>query len=97
VFASFSVDDPDIGWLLHQLSPELHVCPYRICDGGAVVLRDQFFLFLARLIPDPIAQQMVEKVLRKDMVVDLFDLPQRVAHRQEVMRLRGSGPGTDGA
>jgi DNA invertase Pin-like site-specific DNA recombinase len=91
MFVSFTADDPEIGRLLHRIIPELHVNPYRLCDGGAVVLRARFTLYLARLIPNAIAHQMTEGPPRKDMVVDLFDPPQRVAYRQEVMRLRGQG------
>jgi hypothetical protein len=91
LFASFAADSPEVGRLMRTLLPELKVYPYRLCDGGAVVLRAQFTLHLVALTPSIRALGELDEVLRREMVVDLFDPPQRVQYRQQVMSLRNEG------
>jgi hypothetical protein len=76
---------------MRTLIPELKVYPYRLCDGGAVVLRAQFTLQLVALTPSAPAVGGLDEVLRREMVVGLFDPPQRVRYRQQVMGLRDEG------
>jgi hypothetical protein len=56
-----------------------------------VVLRARFTLCLAPLVPRAAALHGLEGVLQREMVVDLFDPPQRVAYRQQVLDLRAQG------
>ena len=91
VFASFAADSPEVGRLMRTLLPELKVYPYRLCDGGAVEMRAKFTLHLVALTPSIPALSELDGVFRREMVVDLFDPPQRVQYRQQVMSLRDEG------
>ena len=90
-FANFAATDPEVGRLLHHLIPTLKVYPYRLCDGGPIVLRAQFTLNVAALVPGLPLNGAVEGVLSRKMTVDLFDPPQRVVFRERVMALRAAG------
>ena len=70
---------------MRVLIPQIVVFPYRLCDGGAIVLRAKFTLSLVDLLKPAQRVDAVEQVLRRDMVVDVFDPPQRAAHRETVM------------
>ena len=74
--------------LTRRLIPRLEARPYRLCDGGKPVLRAHLTLDLAPLIPDAQALEGRTNVLRRELVVDLFDMPQRAAYRERVIALR---------
>ena len=85
-------DEPyEFGRLMHELIPQIVVYPYRLCDGGAIVLRAKFTLSLASLLPPAQRLENVDEVLRRVLVVDLFDPPQREAYRLRVMALKVQG------
>jgi hypothetical protein len=75
---------------MHRLIPDLRVYPYQLIDGGNVVLRAHFTLHLAALTPQA-SMLGVAGILNREMVVDLFEPPQRVALRERVMDLRARG------
>jgi site-specific DNA recombinase len=91
LFTELAVRNPDIGRLLRRLIPKLRVYPYRLCDGGAMVLRARFTLHLAPLIRPACTTVGFDEVLRREMQVDLVDLPQRVAFREQIVTLRSRG------
>jgi hypothetical protein len=91
LFAPFVAESPEVGRLMHRLIPDLVAYPYRLCDGGPVVLRARFTLQLACLTPEATALAGLEGVLQCAMEVDLFDPPQRVAYRERVVALRAAG------
>jgi hypothetical protein len=79
---------PDAGRLARRLIPRLEARPYRFCDGGGPVLRAHLTLDLAPLVADAQALEGRTNVLRRELVVDLFDMPQRAAYCERVIALR---------
>lgn len=88
---NLATDSPEFGRLMKRLVPRLMVYPYRLCDGGAVVLRAKFTLDLALFTKVPGLGQEIPEVLRRELVIDLFEPPQRVRYREQVMAMRASG------
>jgi DNA invertase Pin-like site-specific DNA recombinase len=91
VFGSFTPQSPEIGRLMQKLLPDLRVYPYRLCDGGAVVLRAHATLHLACLTLKASPLGGSAGVLQREIVVDLFDPPQREMYRERVVVLRAEG------
>jgi hypothetical protein len=83
-------DDPSFGRLMTTLVPRLVVFPYRLLDGGAVVLRAQATINLAPLTPRNTAISIGDLITRT-VTIDLFDSPQRVTFRERVVGLRQEG------
>lgn len=82
-------DEPyEFGRCMRRLIHKIVVRPYRLCDGGGVVLRAQFMLNLAGLIPPSQRHLAVKAHLQRELTVDLFDLPQRAEFREDISRLR---------
>jgi len=90
-FEDLARGSPEAGRLARRLIPRLEVRPYRLCDGGTPVLRAHLTLDLAPLIPDARVLEGRIGVLRHELVVDLFDMPQRAAYRERVIALRAKG------
>jgi DNA invertase Pin-like site-specific DNA recombinase len=90
-FERLAGGSPEASRLARRLIPRLEVHPYRLCDGGTPVLRAHLTLDLASLVPDARALEGRTAVMRHELVVDLFDMPQRAAYRERVVALRGEG------
>jgi DNA invertase Pin-like site-specific DNA recombinase len=90
-FADLAAGSPEFGRLMHRLVPRLEALPCRLLDGGAIVLRAHLTLDLAPLIPGAEALAGLSELLRRELVVDLFDPPQREAFRPRVTALRAEG------
>ncbi len=90
-FADLARSSAEAGRLLRRLLPRLEVLPYQPCDGGNPVLRAHLILDLAPLVPDARGLEGRADVFQRELVVDLFDPPQRVAFRERVKDLRGKG------
>jgi DNA invertase Pin-like site-specific DNA recombinase len=84
-------DSPEFARRMHELLPRLDAYPYRAVDGGNVVLRAHATLDLVALIPGARGLQGSPELLRRELVVDLFDPPRRIAMREAIVTL-----GTDG-
>jgi hypothetical protein len=91
LLAPLATESAEVHRLMQRLIPDLKVYPYRLCDGGAVVLRARFTLHLAPLVPEAAALGGLEGAWRREMQVDLFDPPQRVVYRERVVELRAAG------
>jgi DNA invertase Pin-like site-specific DNA recombinase len=91
LLAPLAAENAEAHRLMQKLIPDLKVYPYRLCDGGAVVLRARFTLHLASLAPKAAALVGLEGAWRREMQVDLFDPPQRVVYRERVVELRAAG------
>jgi site-specific DNA recombinase len=91
VFQKLMPEDQESARLLRRLIPNLKVYPVRLIDGGAIVLRAKFTLHLAPLISRSANAPEFGNLLRHEMVVDLFDPPQRVLFRKQIMALRSAG------
>jgi hypothetical protein len=90
-FESLAKGSPEAGRLARRLVPRLEARPYRLCDGGSSVLRAHLTLDLVPLIPDSRVLEGRMNKLRRDLVVDLFEMPQRAAYREQVVALLGEG------
>jgi hypothetical protein len=86
--ADLAHDDLEFADLMRRLIPKIVVFPYRSCDGGHIVLRAKFRLYLAGLHPDPRVRELLAKPLERIVTVDLFEPPQRIAYREQVVALR---------
>jgi hypothetical protein len=82
--------DPDVGNQLRMLLPEVLIFPVRPVGGGRTVARARVVLDLVALLDGP-AAAAVGRVLRQVIWVDLFDPPQRIKHRTEIVALRAAG------
>jgi hypothetical protein len=82
--------DPDVGNQLRVLLPEVLIFPVRPVGGGRTVARVRVVLDLVALLDGP-AAAAVGRVLRQVIWVDLFDPPQRIKRRAEIVALRAAG------
>jgi DNA invertase Pin-like site-specific DNA recombinase len=88
---SLAINSQEFGRLLRKLIDRIVVLPFQHCDGSSPVLRAYFELNLASLLPNIPSMESLSAALRKTMVVDLFDPPQREAFRTEATALIASG------
>jgi hypothetical protein len=86
----YTMDSPEYGRFMQQLIPRILVFPYRLCDGGKMVLRARFPLTLAGLAPNAARLDAAAEALTQVLQVDLFDPPQREAFRRRVVELRAA-------
>ncbi len=77
--------------VMQRLVPKIVVFPYRLIDGGHIVMRARFRLHLGELLPDACSREALRAPMEKVLEVDLFEPPQREEFRKEVVRLRGEG------
>jgi site-specific DNA recombinase len=90
-FEGLARDSPEFGRLMRRLIPRIEVHPHRLCDGGHPVLRATLTLDLVALVPGARGLEGLSGVLRRELVVDLFDPPQREAYRSRVLTLKAEG------
>jgi hypothetical protein len=83
-------DSMEFAASMRALTKPVFVAPYRALDGGGVVLRAQFVVQLANLLPDVRLRNLLQPHLRRELTVDLFKPVQRVAMRERVVELRQS-------
>src|SRR5262249_52361924 len=83
--AGVAAADPRVGRLMRRLVPSLSVHPFRLCDGGAVVLRARLRLCLAPLAGRLSSRPEVREALTRRLTVDLFEPPQRVVFRRQAV------------
>lgn len=90
------IDVDTTAWKFHQLMarmiPKIVVYPFRLIDGGDIVLRAKFRLHLGNLHSDSLAADLLIEPLERILTVNLFQDPQREAFREQVVSLR-SRPG----
>lgn len=87
IFPELAVEDPEVGRMMRSLIPDLHVFPYRICDGDSIVLRAKATLRLGALADSPNGS-LLNAVFERELTIDLFDPPQRVRFREKILELR---------
>ncbi|WP_254509411.1 recombinase family protein [Anatilimnocola floriformis] len=89
-FQSLAHDSPDFARLMKKLITTIVVDPFRPIDGGDVVLRARFTLTLLPLVPELKCLASESQLFRsQEIVVDLFEPPQRIAYRERVVTLIG--------
>lgn len=87
-FRSLSRESPEFARLTKRLITTIVVDPFRPIDGGDVVLRARFSLTLVPLIPELKGLAMESQLFQsQEIVVDLFEPPQRIAFREQVVKL----------
>jgi hypothetical protein len=86
-----AIESFEFAGLMRRIIKELHVFPYRLCDGKDFVLRARFRLQLANLLPEKRLQDAMRQPLERLVTVDLFTPPGRVEYRQQVVELRNGG------
>jgi hypothetical protein len=83
-------DSPyEFGRIMRRLTPKIFILPFRLCDGGKLVPRAKFTLSVAALLEPDHRLDGLDAVLRRELVVDLFNPPQREKHRKAVVELNG--------
>lgn len=87
-FETLALESPEFARWIHRLIPRITVWPVRLCDGGHIGLRARFTLHLLNAVPEARRVTGLADVLKRPMVVDLFDPPQREAFRPQVMQLK---------
>lgn len=90
-FSSAATNSFEFADKLRKLAPRIVVFPYRLCDGGAIVLRAKFQLLIGGLLTDKQTREILNSELEKLLEVDLYDPPQREQHRLEVVARRVTG------
>lgn len=70
---------------MRELIPEIHVYPYRLIDGGLPVWRAKFMLNLMRFLPASSRLPGPAAAFQLELIVDLFDKPQREQIRDAVV------------
>ncbi len=73
---------------IRKLIPKFTVFPVRLCDGGHIYQRAKFTLNLSPLLQ--VDNALVVQSLKRELVVDLFDVPQREAFREQVIVLNAA-------
>lgn len=76
---------------MKKLIATIVVYPYRLIDGGPLVLRAKFGVALTALAPKLRSLPIDMSVFRRDVTVNLYEEPQRVTHREDVVKLIGQG------
>ena len=83
-------ESQEFGRLMRQLVPEICVYPYRLIDGGQVRLRAHATLDVSRFAEGWADRAEVQSLLKGELIVDLFEPPQRERFREQVWRLTHS-------
>ena len=73
---------------LRTATGKIVVCPFRSIDGGHIGLRAKFRLQIANLLSDPHLQAVLKQPLERVLTIDLFEPPQRVEYREQVVAMR---------
>jgi hypothetical protein len=84
-FQSLAVDSFEFAKRMRELTGKIFVYPFRLCEGTPFVLRAKLRLRLAALLPDKRVRGVLEKPLQRVLKIDLFNMPQRVALREQVV------------
>jgi site-specific DNA recombinase len=90
---TLAVDSPEFGRLLRELAPRIVVVPHQLLGEGRVVLRAQLDLEFGGQETELTCLEPVAQHLRRRLVVDLFDLPQKVRFARRAWDLSQPGPG----
>jgi hypothetical protein len=88
---SLAIDSPEFSRLMRAMIDRIAVLPYRLFDSEALVLRAHFKLGLASQLAPSLRTPSVVSATEAELVVDLFEPPQRVRHRSEIIGMRAQG------
>jgi len=88
VLSAVDFADPTAHRTLCEIVPSLVIRPCRLADGNALACRAEVTI---RWVPPTVRAGEAVGELTHSCSVDLFDAPQRAAHRAEVVALRATG------
>lgn len=57
---SLAIDNPEYGTIMKSMIPKIVVFPFRLCDGGHVVLRARFRIHVSKIIPNVRVQEALQ-------------------------------------
>ncbi|MEQ8208285.1 MAG: recombinase family protein [Lacipirellulaceae bacterium] len=86
-------ESPEFARLMTQLLPSIAVFPYSLLDSNKIVLRASVSLDLGAVVPGAEDYQSIKHRYSKQLLVDLFPLPQPERYRQEIWELSNCGLG----
>ena len=89
--AELALESFEFAKLMRDVTGRILVYPYRLCEGGRIVLRTKLQLQFANLLPDPRLRDALRHPLERSLLIDLFEPPQPVAFRQRVLQMRAQG------
>ncbi len=84
-------ESQEFALLLRKWIPSIYVMPCRLLQLGQPVQRAYFTLDLASFLPCQAYREKFGHLLRKEMVVDLFDMPAREKLRVQIVKLKREG------
>jgi len=87
----FQTDNWKFQQLMQRIISRIVVFPVAPCDGGNPRCRVRFRLRLSGLLEDRRQQEILESPLERVVTVDLFEVPQRIQFREQVVSLRSQG------
>jgi hypothetical protein len=90
-FQLLAIHSPEFGTLMRQLVPQFSVHLVRLLDGGHPLPRARVTLNLGGIIPDARYVPALERILTRELTLDLFYPPQRERIREEAARLEAQG------
>lgn len=90
-FGKIAIDSPEFGDLLRHLVPEFYVQLVRLCDGGHLLPQARIKLDLGGSIPDLKQAPGFNRMLTRELTLDLFEPPQRERICLEAVRLAAAG------
>ena len=89
VFDRLDLQSPDAWRTLSTLVPRVTIYPYRLLGGRMVVWRAEIDIHVSAL--HGVVHPDVEQVLRRRVMIDVYDPPQFEAYRPEVIARRAAG------
>ena len=84
-FQDLSITSFEFAKRMRGLTGNIFVYPFRYCAGSTYVLRAKFQLRLAGLLPDKRVREVLQGPLTRELKIDLFDMPQHVKFRKQVV------------
>lgn len=79
------VEDPEFADVVRNLVSKVVAYPFRLCDGGRIVMRAQMTVNLPSALSESKLSATVEQTLGQVNWVNLFNPPQREAFRERVV------------
>jgi DNA invertase Pin-like site-specific DNA recombinase len=90
-FTTLAVESDEFADQMKKVIKRIDVYPVRLLDGGNPVLRAKFEVNLACYLPEAMRLPALADPLRREFVVDLFEMPQRAQFRLEIIAARDCG------
>ena len=90
-FMKLTIESHEFGRILHDLIPHLDVFPFQMVQGGKPVLQAKIILDLSCFYPHKDSLQGFHGILRREIRVDLYDLPDKVKWIEKISEYLPSG------